>query len=343
MPERKWLLVALLVVALVVVPQIAPLATDQNLTILLLVFMAASMASSWNIIAGYAGQITLGHVAFFGLGALTTRQLWLSDFPFALSFLAGGLVAAAAALIIGVPALRLKGIYFSIGTLALAEALRLTVANLLPQVSALRGPQIASYNLSERYYLSLAVIILIVAISYWLSRSRLGLGMMAVREDEDAARAIGINVFLHTLTAFVLSAFLAGLTGSTFAFFHPSYYASYAFGPVWTFDALLVTFVGGVGTVIGPLVGAVFFVLVRDVLASNLVNIHLIVFGVVFIIVVLVLPGGMVEISTRVGEWFAGLRAKKKKASAAVVSERTSADARIAEPPVENARQLEDV
>jgi branched-chain amino acid transport system permease protein len=105
-------------------------------------------------------------------------------------------------------------------------------------------------------------------------------------------------VFLHRLAAFVLSATFAGFVGAVFAYFHPSYYLFYAFGPEWTFDALLVTFVGGIGSLAGPLVGAVFFVLVRDILAASLVNVHLIIFGVIFILVVLVLPGGIVEISS---------------------------------------------
>jgi branched-chain amino acid transport system permease protein len=147
------------------------------------------------------------------------------------------------------------------------------------------------------------VLALIVAVTYWLNRSKIGLGMKAVREDEAAARSIGINVLLHRLAAFVLSAGLAGLVGATFAFYHPSYYPSLPFGAEWTFDALLVAFVGGIGSLSGPLVGAAFFVLIRDVLASSLVQIHLIIFGVIFILVVLVLPGGIVEISTHVSRW----------------------------------------
>jgi branched-chain amino acid transport system permease protein len=101
--------------------------------------------------------------------------------------------------------------------------------------------------------------------------------------------------------------------GSAFAFFHVGYYPNYTFGPVWTFDSLLVTFVGGIGTLAGPLVGAVFFVLIRDILASNLVNVHLIIFGVIFILVVLVLPGGIVEISTKAGRRLSRGQSKAKE------------------------------
>jgi branched-chain amino acid transport system permease protein len=278
--------------------------SENNLILLISLFTVASLASSWNILAGFVGQVNLGHAVFFGLGSLVTRQLWLVEGKsFELAFLAGGGAAALAALVVGVPALRLKGIYFSVGTLALAEALRLTVGSEYPRISRLPGPALRSYEIEPRYYLSLGVMIAIVLVVYWLRRSGLGLGMRAIREDEEAARSIGINVFLHTLFAFVLSAFLAGLVGGTFAYFHVSYYHSLTFGPAWTFDALLVTFIGGIGTLTGPLIGAAFFVLVRDELASNLVNIHLIIFGITFILVVLILPGGLVDLSTRISRW----------------------------------------
>jgi branched-chain amino acid transport system permease protein len=295
----KWIagLVLLIVVVLAIVPSL-PFGTDSNLTLLISVFIVAGLATSWNIVAGFAGQINLGHAAFFGLGSLTMRQLWLSDVPFVLSFIAAGLAAAGAALFIGVPALRLKGIYFSIGTLALAQALELTVATTMPRISRLTAPMLREYELAPRYYLALVVVIAIVAASYWLSRSKLGMGMMAAREDEAAARSIGINVMLHRLIAFVLSAAFAGFTGAVFAYYQVSYYHSYAFTPLWTFDALLVTFIGGIGTLIGPLVGAAFYVVSRDFLAGVLVNVHLAVFGIIFVFIVLALPGGIIELSS---------------------------------------------
>lgn len=268
---------------------------DKILTIAILTFVIASLASSWNIVGGFAGQISLGHAAFFGIGSLVTRLIWLQGLPLLLGILAGGISAAISALIIGFPGLRLKGIYFSIGTLALAEAVRITINNILPGISALPAVALRNYSLISRYYLCFVVLALTVAVTSWLTKSKLGLGMMSVREDEDAARAIGVDVFRHKLIAFTISAALAGLAGSGFAYFHVSYYPSLTFSPEWTFDALIVTFVGGVGTVIGPLVGALFFVLIRDVLSANLVGIHLLIFGVLFIVVVLLLPGGMVE------------------------------------------------
>jgi len=295
MKYARWLVVGVILAALLAVPSL-PFSNNKVLTIMVQLFIVAGMASSWNILGGFAGQINLGHAAFFGLGALTTRLLWLAEYPFILSFLAGGLVAAIFAMIIGFPALRLRGIYFSIGTLALAQALYVTVGNTLPGTTALPGPQLVNYDLAPRYYLSLGVLAVIMAVAYWLTQARLGLGMMSVREDEDAAQAIGVNAFRHKMSAFVISAFLAGITGSTFAYFHVSYYYQFTFIPIWTFDAVLVTFVGGLGTVVGPLLGAIFFVIIRDVLATNLTNFHQVIFGILFILVVLILPGGLMEL-----------------------------------------------
>lgn len=297
--DWRFALIVFLAVGLAYVPKTS-YGEKNDLTLLISLFTIASLASSWNILAGFVGRINLGHVVFFGLGSLVTRQLWLiEEKSFELAFVAGGGAAALAALIIGIPALRLKGIYFSVGTLALAEAARLMVGSRYPKISRLPGPMLRAYEIEPRYYLSLGVLIGIVLVAYWLRRSSVGMGMNAIREDEEAARSIGINVFLHSLFAFVLSAFLAGLTGGTFAYFHLSYYHNLAFRPSWTFDALLVTFVGGIGTLTGPLLGAGFFVLVRDELASNLVNLHLIMFGIIFILVVLILPGGLIDLSTR--------------------------------------------
>ncbi len=291
------LVMAIVLLLLVVIPQ---LTTRQDmLNLLFLIFLYVSLGQSWNIIAGFAGQTSLGHAAFFGIGALVTRTFWLSDVPFALAFIAGGMAAMAFALLIGIPTFRLRGAYFAIGTLAMAEVLRITVGNVFPLITTLPVEQIARYNLAERYYLALAVALATILAAYLLLRSRVSLGILAIREDEDAARAMGVRPVPHKLLAFALSSFFAGLAGGTFAFYQVSYYPSAPFSPHWTFDTLLITFVGGVGTIIGPILGAVFYIVVREQLAVTLVGVHQIIFGALFILVVLVLPGGLVDIGKR--------------------------------------------
>lgn len=274
-----------------------PLLTTRNdlLNLGVQIFLAVVLAQSWNLLGGYAGQINLGHAAFFGLGALVTRTLWVGGLPLIAALSAGALVATAFGCLIGVPAFRLRGAYFAIGTLGLAEILRITIGNLLPQISTLRAGELASYSILPRYYLTLALAVLCVAVVALLIPSRVGLGIRAVREDEAAAEASGVSAVRHKLLALAVSTALAGLAGGAFAYYHVSYYPQHTFSPVWTFDAVLMSFVGGVGTVHGPVLGALFYVILKEVLALRWVEFHLIIFGVLFMLVVLFLPGGLVE------------------------------------------------
>ncbi len=290
------ILIAVVVIALTIIPLVTKKDNVINLLILVLLYM--TLASSWNILGGYTGQTNLGHAAFFGIGSLVTRLLWVKGFPFFPSFLAGGIVAVALALLIGFPAFRLKGVYFAIGTLALAQILNITVGNNLPDMSY--NPAIANYNLVPRYYLFLGLAIFIIALAYFLVNSKWGLGMMAVREGEDAAESLGISALKHKLLALTVSAFLAGLVGGAFAYYHVSYYLNMPFGPEWTFDPMMMAYIGGTGTIIGPIIGSLFFVGLKQLLVLNVGEYHLIIFGILFVLIVLFLPGGLVEAWTKI-------------------------------------------
>ena len=289
---------------------LVPLLTKRNdiINIMVLIFLYICLAQSWNILAGYTGQVSLGHAAFFGLGAITTRILWVGGYPFLMAFTTGGLVAVVFALIVGHPALRLRGIYFAIGTLGLAQILKITVGNILPTVADLPGDYIATYNLIPRYYLFLILAVIMVVVVYLVGHSKLGLGMVAVREDEEAAEASGVNPFRQKMISLAISSFFAGLAGGAFAFYQVSYYHDLPFSPTWTFDALLITFVGGVGTIVGPIIGAFFYAIFREFFARTFPELHVFIFGTLFILVVLLLPGGLVEAVSRIRRL---IRAKK--------------------------------
>jgi branched-chain amino acid transport system permease protein len=288
----------LAVISVVILTILVPVLSDRNdlINLLFRFSLFIILAQSWNILAGLVGQLSLGHATFFGLGALVMRTLWLHGIAFVVALLLGGLAATAFAMLIGVPTFRLRGAYFAIGTLGMSEALRITVAQNLPLITSLSPEQIIEYNLATRYYLALGLAIATVGAAYLLWRSPLSLGLQAIREDEEAAQATGINVLQHKLIAFAISSFFAGLAGGAFAFHQVSYYPAATFSPIWTFDALLITFVGGLGTLIGPVIGAVFFILVQEQLALTLEQAHPILFGALFIIVVLVFPGGLLQI-----------------------------------------------
>jgi branched-chain amino acid transport system permease protein len=299
----RWLTllgVILLILFAVIYPQQV---NKQNVwNLFFLICLNITLSQSWNILAGFAGQTSLGHAAFFGIGAFVTRTLWLDGVPFALAFILGGLAAVVFAMLIGAPTFRLRGAYFAIGTLGVAEVLRITISQNIPFISTMPGPLIASYDLPLRYYLALGLALVTTGTVYLLLRSPWSLGILAVREDEDAAQATGVHVLRHKLLALVLSSFFAGLAGSVFAFQQISYYPAAPFSPLWTFDALLITFIGGLGTIVGPVIGTVFFILVRQQLALKLAEIHQVIFGIIFIIIVLIFPGGLVEAWKRLSQ-----------------------------------------
>lgn len=292
------LLVLLLLAALVVFP----LAVNDNywLTVAITMLMYVTISSSWNILGGLGGQTNLGHAAFFGSGALVTRLLYLSGWNIFPSLIVGGLVAVAIALLIGIPAFRLRGVYFAIGTLALAQILYITVGNTFSTISSLAPADLSAYQLAPRYYLFLGLAVLTIGTAYVLLHSKWGLGIMAVREEEDAAESAGVSALKHKLLALALSAFFGGLAGGGFAFFQTSYYPQLTFGPEWTFDSMMMAYVGGVGTIGGPVIGSVFFVLLKEQLSKNLAQFNIIVFGVLFILVVLFIPGGFMSLWDRV-------------------------------------------
>lgn len=259
-----------------------------------------SLSQSWNLIGGYTGQQNLGHAAFFGIGGVCARYLWLWGVPVPLALVAGALGAVIFALIIGVPAFRLKGVYFIISTLVLAEILQILFYTVLPRANVLPSRLLNAYSLTPRYYLSLVIAVLTVVVVYGISRSRLGLGLMSIREDEDAAEASGVSTLKYKLTAFLISTSLAGLAGGVYAYYAAAVRPGYLFSALWTFDAVIIAFVGGVGTIAGPIIGAIFFVLLKQLLSLYLPGgSHVMVFGILFIIVVLYLPGGLIGLISK--------------------------------------------
>ena len=293
----KRALIALGILLLVI---IVPLVVQNEYLFNLMILMClySILAHSWNVLGGFCGQISLGHATFFGAGALTFRYLWLSGVSYYLALPAGALSALILASIIGFPSFKMKGHYFAIGTLALAMILLHTVQNLLPGVSFITQECLDQYNLLTIYYLALGVGVATMLAVWVLSRSKLGLAMVSIRDDEDAAEAIGINTFKYKVISMSISTLIAGFAGGIFAFYCGTYYYYVPFELGWSFDPLLIAFIGGAGTVVGPVVGAVVFVLLKELFATHLGQVNVLIFGIVFIIVVLFLPKGMVGVVT---------------------------------------------
>ena len=219
-----------------------------TLNLLFLVYLYIALGQSWNILAGFAGQNSLGHAAFFGIGALITRTpVAERDARSRGRCCSAGWSPAPSRLLIGVPTFRLRGAYFSIGTLGMAEVLRITVGQNLPLITHHADRADRRLRPGRALLAGAGPGAGDIGAGALLLHSSLSLGILAVREDEEAAQACGVNVLAHKLLALAISSFFAGLAGGVFAYHQVSYYPEAAFSPIWTFDALLITYVGGIG------------------------------------------------------------------------------------------------
>jgi branched-chain amino acid transport system permease protein len=294
---RKLSVAGGIVALLILMPRV--LSSQYVLNVLSLLFLYMTIAQAWNILGGYTGQLNVGQAAFFGIGALATRLTWVIGLPFYLAFPAGGMSALLLAGVIGLPSLRLRGHYFAIGTFALAIIARIVVGNILPGVAVAPGEYVANYNLLPRYYLALCLAVAVTLVTYLVVNSKLGLGMMTTRDDEEAAEAIGVNTFKLKVIAFALSSLFTGMGGGFFAFYYISYYYYVPFDLLWCFEPLLITFVGGVATVTGPILGSILFVALKEAFALTFGEISILIFGAAFVLVVLFLPGGLISLAAK--------------------------------------------
>jgi branched-chain amino acid transport system permease protein len=289
----KRIFLTLLVIFLISLPLVVK--SQYILSLMITLFIYVILAESWNLLGGYTGQVSLGHGAFFGMGALVTRLLWMNKIPMLISLPLGGLGAALLAAIVGIPCFRMKSAYFPIGTLALSMIALLTVSNIFIEASALSPQLLKSYEIFSRYYLAYFVVLLSIITIRYLVRSRPGLAIVAIRDNEKAAAAIGIKPLKFKTLALLISTFLAGLAGGIYAYQHVSYYYDAPFDLTWSFMAPLTTFIGGISTIVGPIVGSICFLALSEIFAVTLGQVHVLIFGFCFILIVLFLPGGLLS------------------------------------------------
>jgi len=204
------------------------------------------------------------------------------------------------AAIIGMPCLRMRSAYFPIGTLALAMIAQITIGNLFPLPGSLSSEYLVTYNTVTRYYLALLVAVLTVGTVYRIVRSRTGLALVAIRDDEAAAEAMGVKTMRYKVLSLMVSSLLVGFGGGIFAYHQVSFYYYAPFELSWAFLPTLTSFIGGLGTILGPVVGAICFLGLSELFALSLGEVHIVVFAVTFILVVLFLPGGLMSINTKI-------------------------------------------
>ena len=263
-------------------------------SLIILVCLYTILSHSWNLLGGFTGQISLGHSTFFGMGALVFRYVWLKGLPPYLALGVGALSSLVLACLIGFPSFKLKGHYFSIGTLALSMIALITIQNIFPGVSFVSQEYLKTYSLLPIYYMAIIAAAVTIGVIYALTRSKLGLALISVREDEDAAEAIGVNAFKHKVISMSLSTLIAGMGGGVFSYYVASYYYYVPFNLDYSFDPVLITFIGGPGTVVGPVIGSICFVLLKELFAISLGQMNVLIFGIVFILTILFLPEGLV-------------------------------------------------
>ena len=277
------------------------------LHIFILLFIAIALGESWNVIGGFAGQYSVGHSAWYGLGAYTAFVL-LQRKGIAPWFGVWAAVALSViiALVVGWITFRLRGPYFVLASIAVAEIIRLLALNTkdltngaegilasdLPPLK-LGGTVITDWNSKTPYfYMGLAMAVFTIAVNYLVKRSKLGYYLQAIREDQDAAHSLGIPLTLVKNAALGISAACTALVGSFAAFYVGFIEPNQVFGIDVSIQMVLTAIIGGIGTVAGPVLGAVVLVLISEALRASIAQAHLLVYGIMVIVVILVMPDG---------------------------------------------------
>jgi branched-subunit amino acid ABC-type transport system permease component len=310
----------LIVFLLSVFPFLLNVETSYTAYFLFLVFIYIALTQSWNLIAGYTGQISIGHHAFFGIGAYLTGFIWLHDVTGTgyyfdpLTMFLTGLGSAVLAIIIGIPLLsRLRGDYFALGTLGLGEILRAAFTRggtLTGGSMGLFLPSNVYTSFKPHYLTALLLAAFATGLTYFIVKSRTGLALVAVKEDEIAAAAKGINILKYKVLAFALSAFIAGLCGSLYAYYIFNVTPSNCFSLNWSLYPIIMCILGGVGTIVGPIIGALCLTGLFELTKMWLPMGHPILSGLLIIVLVLFLPNGLARLEF--GKWVTTLASGRK-------------------------------
>jgi len=301
----KWIAGAVGVILLLVAPWLARNTFQQDLLIMVLFWTL--LGASWNLLGGYAGQVSFGHAAFLGLGAYTTMILHLK-FGWSpwIALLIGGIFAALFALPIGWICFRLRGPYFSLSTLAIAEITRIIVLNwesltagpmglLIANLPALAlfGQKVNWESKIPFYYVVALLTAGVMITTHYVSRSRLGAYLLAVREDLDSAEAAGIDTVKTRVIALVLSAFFVGLGGGFYSIYFRYIDPDAVFSISYSVEMVFIAVVGGIATTGGPIVGAVFLVTLSEIFRDHFKSGHLIFYGLFMMLIIRYMPEGI--------------------------------------------------
>lgn len=271
------------------------LASDYYVSVFLDLLMWIALTASWIILSGYTGYISLGHAAFYGLGAYLMAMMW-TQIPYVFVVILAGMFSAGFAFAIGFPFLRVRGPYFVILTLGLTEITKYIFINLEIKLGGTVGRILMmTPGLHTLYYSILVVTVMATATAYFVKNSRFGTGLFSIKEDEDAASALGINTSFYKWLAFGISASFPGMVGAVLAL-RRSYIDPYTvFSPIVSFQVIVMAFLGGLEDVEGAIVGAVILTLISEALWARYPYTYMIILGIVVILIVKFMPLGLVS------------------------------------------------
>jgi branched-chain amino acid transport system permease protein len=289
-----WIVIA---AAAAVVPWVAsPTIVQFGINALML----AGLAQAWNIIGGYTGYISFGNSVFYGLGSYGTAVAMVQyhwSFPVGLAI--GAVAAVVFAVALGLPVLRLRGHYFAIATLGLAQVMTAIVSNLefagrnIGLVLPLHRSDVLFYELS------LGLLIAVTLAVLWIGKSRFGFGLIAIREDEDAAASIGVNTTFYKVTAFAIAGFFSALIGGVHAYWITFIDPGSSFDITLNVKMIIMAIFGGPGSVLGPIIGALILSGISEVLSSEISTVASLFFGVVIVVAVVLMPRGLLHLWRR--------------------------------------------
>ena len=305
--KNKDVLGALILLSVVL---IAPLAVHDRfyLNLMFLVFLYAGLSSAWNLLGGYAGQFSLGHTAFVGIGAYTSTLFYnFAGVTPWIGMLAGVVLSLTLAFLISYSVFRLRGVFFAMATVAMGETVRILLlwgrskADIPYGLSIDYQPSFINMIFSEpRSYAFLAggFMLLVTLVCYLLTNSRVGYYLRALRDNEEAAQSVGIDLRRYKLIAFLISAGFTSIGGTLMAQYVLYIEPSSVFNMTISIDLALMTIMGGIGTILGPLVGALITIplqeLLKDWLGPFGAGAHLVVYAAILILIVMLLPEGVV-------------------------------------------------
>ena len=295
-----------LVIALLACALFPSIASGFWIRLLTSIFLYAILAQGLNIIAGFTGYAAFGNMIFFGLGAYTVGILMVkvgtSFFP---SMIAAGVVGIIVAILIGMPLLRLKGHYFALASLGAAEAVRQIMDNLTDLCGGAMGltlPQMAGKPAQVNqsfYYLTFFLLLIFFAATYTISKNRLGYALKAIKANEEAADAMGIDTTRYKIVAWAISGIFTAIAGGIYAYWFTFIEPATVFDVMIVVKLFVILLLGGAGTVMGPLYGAFLFEGISEIIWSRFLNLHMGILGIIVILIVFFIPNGLIDMVRR--------------------------------------------